>query len=125
MISKVLIADTARYKTTIFQLNVIGTFLQAIKRSNICIVLLTTDGDLFPIIQAILWQTTVLLVKVGYRKTLSGKYWYAEFNDWLAFKGITIYVCPKWSILFTINQKRTRRKIDQGSYSTMMIGYIL
>jgi hypothetical protein len=67
--------DAARNKARIFQLDVIGTFLQARMRSRVLITLPKFYGEVFPEFKEYCGKP-VLLVKAVYGMALSGKYWY-------------------------------------------------
>ena len=89
--SKLLMAEAARHKARVFQLDVIGAFLQARMRSRVFITLPRVYGEIFPEFKAYCGRP-VLLVKAMYGMTLSGKYWYEEFKEWLVSIGFNI--CP-------------------------------
>ena len=96
--SKLVMAEAARHKARVFQLDVIGAFLQARMRSRVFITLPRVYGEIFPEFKAYCGRP-VLLVKAMYGMTLSGKYWYEEFKEWLVSIGFNI--CPTCPVLFT------------------------
>jgi hypothetical protein len=72
--------DASRHKERIFQLGVIGAFLQVRMRSRIFTTLPKVYGEVFPEFNKNC-DTPVLIVKVMYGMTLSSKYCYIEFKE--------------------------------------------
>jgi hypothetical protein len=73
--SKLLMAEAARRKDIIFQLDVIGAFLQARTRSIVFITLPKVYGEVLPEYKAY-YGRPVVIIKAMHGMTLSGKYWY-------------------------------------------------
>jgi hypothetical protein len=69
--------DACRHSSIIFQLDVIGTSLQARTRSLVFITLPTVYGEVFPEFKDYLGRP-VMLVKSTHGMTMSGKYWCEE-----------------------------------------------
>ena len=115
---KMFLADAARHTCKTYQFDVVGAFLQAKMRSRVFIKLPAIYGQLFPEYAAYCGKP-VMLLKAMYGMTLSGKYWYEEFRDWLVSVGFTqSSTCP---VLFTRHEPdgsflRIIFYIDDGLY---------
>jgi hypothetical protein len=73
--SKLLMLDSAGHKARIFQLGLIGAFLQERTRSRVFIAFTKIDGEISPALK-LQCIKPVLLVKAMYVMTLSETYWY-------------------------------------------------
>ena len=85
--SKMIMAEAARHKSRLFQLDVIGAFLQARMRSRVLIMLPKIYGEVFQEFKEHYGTPLLLLLKAMYGMTLSGKYWYEAFQEWLESVG--------------------------------------
>lgn len=100
--SMMIMAEAVRHKSRLFQLDVIGAFLQARMRSRVLIMLPKIYGEVFPEFKAYC-GIPLLLLKAMYGMTLSGKYWYEEFQEWL--ESIGFKTCPTCPVMFTRTEK--------------------
>jgi len=92
---KMFLANCARHKVRVRQLDFIGAYLQAKTRHRIFIRLPTVYGDLWPEYKNYS-GVPLRLVKSMYGMTLSGKYWWQELQEFLvqeAFAPSTTVPC--------------------------------
>ena len=92
---KMFLANCAKHKVRVRQLDFIGAYLQAKTRHRIFIRLPTVYGDLWPEFKKYS-GVPLRLVKSMYGMTLSGKYWWQELQEFLtqeAFVASTTVPC--------------------------------
>ncbi len=76
------LADEARNRHRVFQLDFVGAFLQANVRGRIFVTLPKVYGDMWPEFKDNCGRP-LRLVKNIHGRTYSGKYWYLDLKDWL------------------------------------------
>ena len=83
---KMFLADAARNKCRVYQLDFIGAFLQANVRGRIFVSLPKVYGDIWPEFKDYCGRP-LKLIKSMYGMTYSGKYWYLDLKEWLLEEG--------------------------------------
>jgi hypothetical protein len=83
---KMFLADAARNKCRVYQLDFIGAFLQANVRGGIFVSLPKVYGDIWPEFKDYCGRP-LRLVKSMCGMTYSGKYWYLDLKEWLLEEG--------------------------------------
>jgi hypothetical protein len=83
---KMFLADAARNKCRVYQLDFIGAFLQANVRGRIFVSLPKVYGDIWPEFKDYCGRP-LRLVKSMYGMTYSGKCWYLDLKEWLLEEG--------------------------------------
>jgi len=95
---KMFLADAARHKARVRQLDFIGAFLQAKVRSRVFIRMPASYGEIWPEFKPYC-GVPVRLAKSMYGMTLSGKNWYVELQEWLLSEGFqqsSVIKCFFW-----------------------------
>jgi hypothetical protein len=85
---KMFLADAARNKCRVHQLDFVGAFLQANVRGRIFVSLPKVYGDIWPEFKDYCGKP-LRLIKSMYGMTYSGKYWYLDLKEWLHEEGFT------------------------------------
>ena len=85
---KMFLADAARNRCRVHQLDFVGAFLQANVRGRIFVTLPKVYGDIWPEFKEHCGRP-LRLVKSMYGMTYSGKYWYLDLKEWLIEEGFT------------------------------------
>jgi hypothetical protein len=95
---KMFLADTARNKFRVYELDFIGVFLQANVRGRIFISLPKVYGDIWPEFKDYCGRP-LRLVESMYEMIYIGKYWYLDLKEWLLEEGFRIYSIKSQSML--------------------------
>ncbi len=85
---KMFLADAARNRCTVHQLDFVGAFLQANVRGRIFVTLPKVYGDIWPEFKEYSGRP-LRLVKSMHGMTYSGKYWYLDLKEWLVEEEFT------------------------------------
>ncbi len=82
------LADAARNRCRVHQLDFVGAFLQGNVRGKIFVTLPLVYGVIWPEFKDYCGRP-LRLVKSMYGMTNSGKHWYLDLKDWLYEEGFT------------------------------------
>ncbi len=85
---KMFLADAARNRCRVHQLDFVGAFLQANARGRIFVSLPKVNGDIWPEFKDYC-ERPLRLVNSMYGMTYFGKYFYLGLKEWLQEEGFT------------------------------------